>query len=110
MAFSCNQFGAQEAGSHEEIIQFVKKLDKDVTSKIIFFEKGHVNGARTRETFSFLKSNLQDENKATEIRWNFTKFLIDHEGKAFKRYGPKTSPIDMEKDIKKLLNQKEVAI
>ena len=79
-------------------------------SKIIFFEKGHVNGACTRETFSFLKSNLQDENEATEIQWNFTKFLFDHKRKAFKRHGLKTSPIDMEKDIIQLLNKKEAEI
>lgn len=108
LAFPCNQFGKQEPSSHEEILEFVKKFDENITSKIEFFEKGCVNGAETREPFSFLKNKLKEEgNASTDIRWNFTKFLIDNEGQPFKRYGPKISPMEMESDIKKLLDQKE---
>jgi len=53
--------------------------------------------------YSFLKRKLPAEDGTTDIRWNFAKFLVDHEGTPFKRYGPKTNPEDMVKDIEELL-------
>lgn len=68
-----------------------------------------MNGKDTREVYSFLKSKLPAEDGTADIRWNFAKFLVDHEGTPFKRYGPKTPPNDMTPDIEELLKKKEAA-
>lgn len=109
LAFPCNQFGGQEPGTHEEIIEFVKQYDPDMPEKLTFFEKGDVNGANTREVFGFLKQQLKDEDGSDTIRWNFTKFLIDHEGNPYKRFAPTTPPKAMIDDIEMLLKKKEEA-
>lgn len=63
----------------------------------------------TREVYSFLKKALPSEDETTDIRWNFAKFLVDHEGTPFKRFGPKTNPVDLAADIEELLARKETA-
>lgn len=73
LAFPCNQFGAQEPGTHEEILEFVKKFDPDMASKLDFFEKADVNGANTREVYSFLKREQPGRDSSSDIRWNFGK-------------------------------------
>lgn len=103
LAFPCNQFGAQEPGKHEEILNFVDQFD--CRDKLNWFKKGHVNGAKTREVFSFLKHKLPASDGTTDVRWNFAKFLVDHEGTPYKRYGPKTSPFDIKPDIEELLKR-----
>jgi len=109
LAFPCNQFGGQEPGTHEEIIDFAKTFDAVGDGKMDFFEKAPVNGSGAREVFSFLKQKLPWEDGTTDVRWNFAKFLIDHEGTPFKRYGSKTPPNDMRADIEALLKKKESA-
>jgi glutathione peroxidase len=52
LAFPCNQFGAQEPGTPEEILEFVSKFDPKMDEKLKFFEKADVNGAKAREVFS----------------------------------------------------------
>lgn len=71
MAFPCNQFGAQEPGTHEEILEFVKKYDERMAEKLIFFEKADVNGANAREVYSYLKPIAPNDDGTTDIRWNF---------------------------------------
>jgi glutathione peroxidase-family protein len=71
LAFPCNQFGAQEPGTHEEIIEFVKQFDPKMPEKLDFFEKADVNGANAREVFSFLKRELPSKEGSDDIRWNF---------------------------------------
>jgi glutathione peroxidase len=73
LAFPCNQFGAQEPGTPQEILEFVKKFDENMPEKLVFFEKGDVNGANTREVFAFLKEKLPDEDGSKPIRWNFSE-------------------------------------
>lgn len=73
LAFPCNQFGAQEPGTHEEILEFVKKYDPEMDKKLIFFEKGDVNGANAREPYTFLKKVLPGSEGSPDIRWNFGK-------------------------------------
>jgi len=102
LAFPCNQFGAQEPGTHEQILEFVESKFS-AADKFTWFEKGHVNGKDTREVYSFLKSKLPADDGTTDIRWNFAKFLVDHEGNPYKRFGPKTSPMSMKSDIEELL-------
>ncbi|CAB9505770.1 Glutathione peroxidase [Seminavis robusta] len=106
LAFPCNQFGGQEPGTHQEIIEFTKTFDPDMPEKLEFFEKGDVNGANTREVFGFLKHTLPNDDGTTGIRWNFAKFLVDHEGKPYKRFSPQIAPNDMVVDIDELLNKR----
>lgn len=78
--------------------------------KFTWFEKGHVNGTKTRELYSFLKGKLPSDDGTADIRWNFAKFMIDHEGTPIKRYGPKTNPEDLGSDIEQLLKKMEDAV
>jgi glutathione peroxidase len=71
LAFPCNQFGDREPGNHDEIIDFVKKFDENMLEKLIFFEKGDVNGANTREVYSFLKREAPNEEGGIDVDWNF---------------------------------------
>lgn len=73
LAFPCNQFGAQEQGTHEEILEFVKVFDPEMDKKLIFFEKSDVNGANAREPYTFLKKALPGSDGSSDIRWNFGK-------------------------------------
>ena len=90
-------------GTHEEILSFVDRFD--VREKLIWFEKGDVNGGNSREVFSFLKRELPNSDGTVDVRWNFAKFLVDHEGKQYKRFGPQCSPFAMKEDIEKLLKK-----
>lgn len=108
LAFPCNQFGGQEPGTNAEILEFVESKF-GAKDKFTWFEKGHVNGKDTREVYSFLKQKLPAEDETTDIRWNFAKFLVDADGTAFKRFGPKTNPEDMVADIEELLKKKEAS-
>ncbi|KAL9655851.1 hypothetical protein ABK040_000913 [Willaertia magna] len=100
-AFPCNQFAGQEPGDNQEICQFVKQKF-NIGFKI--FEKIEVNGDNTHPLYKFLKK--EGKGFLTDaIKWNFTKFLIDKQGKVYHRYAPTTNPKDMEGDIIKLLEQ-----
>jgi len=105
LAFPCNQFGGQEPGSHEDILNFVEEKF-GAKDKLTFFEKAPVNGKETREVFSFLKKKLPSDDGSADIRWNFAKFLVDHEGTPYKRFGPKTNPFAMKENIDELLKKK----
>lgn len=105
LAFPCNQFLGQEPGTHDEILKFVDKFFPH--DRVTWFEKGDVNGANTREVFSFLKRELPSEDGTADVRWNFAKFLVDHNGAPYKRYGPKTSPLEIKNDIEFLLKKKK---
>lgn len=105
LGFPCNQFGGQEPGTHEEILAFVDKFG--LKDDIVWFEKADVNGANTREVYSLLKKKLPSDDGTSDIRWNFAKFLIDSKGVPCKRYAPTTSPLEIQDDIEKLLNEVE---
>ncbi|KAL3789025.1 hypothetical protein HJC23_008172 [Cyclotella cryptica] len=96
------------AGTHEEILEFVEK-NFQAKDKFTWFEKGHVNGKETREVYSFLKQKLPAEDGTKDIRWNFAKFLVDHEGIPYKRFGPKTNPEEMKADIEELLAKRNAS-
>jgi len=108
LAFPCNQFGAQEPGTNEEILSFVED-NFQASKKFIWFEKDDVNGDNTRSSFSFLKKELPTDGTSNpvleteDVSWNFAKFLVNHEGQPYKRYAPTESPLSMKEDIKKLL-------
>jgi len=106
LAFPCNQFGGQEPWDHDGILKFVEEKFPGLKDKTDWFEKGDVNGSKSREVFSFLKQKLSDDEGIEAISWNFTKFLIDRDGNACQRFGPKTSPLEFKDRIEELLEKK----
>jgi glutathione peroxidase len=103
LGFPCNQFGAQEPGSADEIAEFCT-LHYGVTFPI--FAKIDVNGPQTHPLFKFLKSEQSGILGAIGldgIKWNFTKFLVDREGSVVGRFAPTTTPADLAPAIDKLL-------
>lgn len=100
LAFPCNQFKQQEKGSDKEIKQF---CDLRFNIKFPLFGKIEVNGDNAHPLFDFLKSQAPGILGSKGIKWNFTKFLVNKEGKVIKRYAPTTKPEAIEADIEKLL-------
>ncbi|EQC46150.1 glutathione peroxidase [Bacteriovorax sp. Seq25_V] len=96
LAFPCNQFGAQEPGTAEDIQSF---CDLTFHTSFPIFEKVDVNGAETHPLFNYLKDSLPGILGTKKIKWNFTKFLIDSEGNPVKRYAPTDKPLSLVKDI-----------
>ncbi|XP_061988864.1 probable phospholipid hydroperoxide glutathione peroxidase [Rosa rugosa] len=99
LAFPCNQFGAQEPGSNEEIEEFVCTRFK---SEFPIFDKIEVNGDNSAPLYKFLKLGKWGFFK-DDIQWNFTKFLVDRDGKVADRYYPTTAALSLEHGIKTLL-------
>ncbi|CAG9772293.1 unnamed protein product [Ceutorhynchus assimilis] len=94
LGFPSNEFGGQEPGSDEDILKFAKGkgVEFDLFSKI------QVNGSNAHPLWKYLKSQ-QGGFMVDAIKWNFTKFLVDKNGKVVQRYAPTTSPSDMVEDI-----------
>ena len=101
LAFPCNQFGAQEPGSNEEIKEFCD-INFNVSFKI--FDKINVNGSSASPLFKYLKNEAKGVMGSEAIKWNFTKFLIDNNGNVIKRYSPQTTPDKIDKDLSNILN------
>ncbi|KAL5550717.1 hypothetical protein UlMin_000896 [Ulmus minor] len=99
LAFPCNQFGEQEPGSNEEIKEFVCTRFK---TEFPIFDKIEVNGDNSAPLYKFLKK-AKWGFFGDDIQWNFSKFLVDKDGKVVDRYYPTTSPVFLELNIKKLL-------
>ncbi|KAI4370409.1 hypothetical protein MLD38_018763 [Melastoma candidum] len=98
LAFPCNQFGGQEPGSNEEIQETVCTRFK---AEFPIFDKIEVNGQNAAPLYKFLKA--EKGGLFTDgIKWNFTKFLVNKDGKVVERYGPMTAPLKIENDIVKL--------
>ena len=121
IGFPCDQFAGQEPGSNEEIAEFCR-LNHGVTFPLM--AKTEVNGANAEPIFEYLKTQAPTEEykgfkakaaaklfgtisksveKDSDIKWNFTKFLISRDGSTIKRYPPTTTPEDIEKDIQGML-------
>ncbi|MBR3119254.1 glutathione peroxidase [Oceanobacillus profundus] len=99
LGFPCNQFGEQDPGSDTEIVQFCKK-NYGVTFPM--FSKVDVKGENAHPLFSYLTS--EKKGLLTEqIKWNFTKFLIDKNGQVVERFAPQKKPATLEKQIEALL-------
>lgn len=99
LGFPCNQFMNQEPETNDTIVS-VCKINHGVTFQLT--EKIDVNGKEAHPIYKYLKKELGGF-LGKKIKWNFTKFLIDTNGKPHKRYAPTTKPADIEKDIKKVL-------
>ena len=100
IAFPCNQFGAQEPGSADEIEQFCK-VNYGVSFPVM--AKVEVNGEQAEPLFKWLKDEAPGLMGTRSIKWNFTKFLIDRQGKVVRRYAPTEKPEAIERDIEALL-------
>jgi glutathione peroxidase len=100
LGFPCNQFGAQEPGSAAEIGSFCQK---NYGVSFPMFEKIDVNGAATHPLYGWLKRTARGLLGTQRIKWNFTKFLLDREGKVVERYAPLTKPQALKRDIEALL-------
>lgn len=101
LGFPCNQFANQEPGDIDAI-ESVCMINYGVTFQI--FEKIDVNGPDTHPIFQFLKEQLGGI-LGSNIKWNFTKFLINTTGKPVKRFAPITKPKKLEKAIEKFLKR-----
>jgi glutathione peroxidase len=100
LGFPCDQFGHQEPGSEGEIKQFCS-LSYDVTFPL--FAKVDVNGTGAHPLYQWLKSEQAGVLGTEAIKWNFTKFLVDAEGRVVKRYGSVDTPEKIAKDVAALL-------
>jgi len=98
--FPCNQFGAQEPGNSGEISEFCE-LNYGVSFPL--FKKIDVNGASAHPLFVELKQQAPGVLGSKGIKWNFTKFLVDGQGRVLKRYAPTTKPEELRADIEALL-------
>ncbi|KIF81224.1 glutathione peroxidase [Noviherbaspirillum autotrophicum] len=100
LGFPCNQFGAQEPGTADEIGAFCER-NYGVTFPL--FEKIDVNGDDAHPLYKHLKSAAPGLLGSEMIKWNFTKFLVKKDGTVYKRYAPQTAPKELMRDIEKLL-------
>ncbi len=100
LGFPCNQFGEQEPGSEAEIESFCE-LNYGVTFPM--FAKVDVNGDGAAPLYKYLKKEKPGLLGSEAIKWNFTKFLVDRDGKVIERYAPNTEPAAIAGDIEKLL-------
>lgn len=100
LGFPCNQFGAQESGTNDQIQEFCS-LTYNVTFPVL--AKVNVNGENADPVYQFLKSEAPGLLGTEAIKWNFTKFLVGKNGQVIKRYAPTTEPKDIAADIKKAL-------
>jgi glutathione peroxidase len=89
LGFPCNQFGAQEPGSADEIASFCSTT-YDVTFPI--FAKVEVNGIGATPLYKFLKRNAPGVFGTERIKWNFTKFLVGRDGEVIRRFEPNATP------------------
>ena len=100
LGFPCNQFGGQEPGSEDEIASFCS-LNFGVSFPL--FAKIDVNGAQAAPLYQYLKAEAPGILGTKDVKWNFTKFLVNREGQVVKRYAPQDTPEKIEADIKALL-------
>ena len=99
LGFPCSQFANQEFEAEEEIQNFCK-VNYGVTFPV--FAKIDVNGKNEHPLYKYLKQKAPGI-MGSNIKWNFTKFLINSEGEVVKRYSPTTEPLKLEKDITQLI-------
>ena len=104
LGFPCNQFLSQEPESNESMENSCK-INFGVTFPLT--EKIEVIGDKTHPIFKHLKDSISNGIFGSSIKWNFTKFLVDTTGKTYKRYSPNTKPENIEKDIIKLLKNRD---
>lgn len=100
LGFPCNQFALQEPGSNEEIKNFCD-TSYGVTFNIM--NKINVNGSKADPFYNFLKEQKPGFADTPQIKWNFTKFLVNKDGCVVKRYSPQTEVSEIESKIIELI-------
>lgn len=100
LGFPCNQFANQEPGDEKSISEGCL-LNYGVTFPM--FAKIDVNGENAHEIYKFLKKQLNG-TFGSRIKWNFTKFLIDRNGKPIKRFSPQTKPEKIDLYLEKIID------
>ena len=100
LGFPCNQFMHQDPGSDAEISSFCE-MNYGVTFPM--FGKVDVNGETAHPLFKYLASEAPGLLGSKAIKWNFTKFLVDRQGRVLRRYAPTTEPAQIASDIEALL-------
>jgi glutathione peroxidase len=100
LGFPCNQFGAQDAGSNDEIAEFCQ-LNYGVSFPMM--AKIDVNGAQAHPLYQWLTAEAPGLLGSKAIKWNFTKFLVGRDGAVLKRYAPTATPASLVKDVEAAL-------
>lgn len=100
LAFPCDQFGHQEPGGDSEIQQFCS-LNFNISFPL--FKKIEVNGSNASPLFNQLKADAPGLLGSKGIKWNFTKFLVNRDGKTVERFAPATKPDALKRKIEALL-------
>jgi glutathione peroxidase len=100
LGFPCNQFGAQDKGSNDEISEFCQ-LNYGVSFPMM--AKIDVNGGEAHPLYQWLVKEAPGFLGTKAIKWNFTKFLIGKDGQVLKRYAPTDTPASLAKDIEAAL-------
>lgn len=101
LGFPCNQFAGQEPGGEKEISEGCL-INYGVSFPM--FSKIDVNGDNAHPLYKYLKSELRGGILGSSIKWNFAKFMLDKNGKPYKRFSPTTTPEKLRADIEKLLS------
>jgi len=100
LGFPCNQFAFQEPGNNKDIKKFCDSK-YGITFKI--FNKINVNGSKEDPFYTFLKEERPGVGGTKPIKWNFTKFLINKDGRVVNRFSPQVEPMEIESNILELL-------
>lgn len=100
LGFPCNQFGAQEPGSAEEIGAF---CTRNYGVSFPMFAKIEVNGDGAHPLYKYLKQHAKGILGTEAIKWNFTKFLVSRDSERIERYAPTTTPEELVKEIEGML-------
>lgn len=97
LGFPCNQFGAQEPGTNEEILEFARSR---YDANFQLFAKVEVNGDGACDLYKHLKAQQPRPDGEPDIAWNFTKFLVGGDGAVLARYEPAVTPEEIAADLK----------
>lgn len=100
LGFPCNQFLNQEPGTEEEIATFCQ-TNYEVSFPL--FAKIDVNGDAAHPLYQYLKEQAPGLMGSRAIKWNFTKFLVDREGRVIKRYAPQDTPESIRREIEAII-------
>ena len=99
LGFPCNQFGGQDPGTDQDIASF---CSANYGVSFPMFSKVDVKGDNAHPLFNYLTKE-QKGLLTEDIKWNFTKFLVDKNGEVVDRFSPQKEPMKLRKDIEKLI-------
>ncbi|WP_029001499.1 glutathione peroxidase [Azohydromonas australica] len=101
LGFPCNQFGGQEPGTEDQILDFCSTR---YGVSFPLMRKVEVNGAHAHPLYKWLCAQAPGLLGSKAIKWNFTKFLVGRDGRSVRRYAPTEAPEKLESDIEKALD------